>query len=187
MTLIKDLKDFITPILRDIAKTNPKISVSEMLFEIGKRLNDENSILYNASKHNIPIFCPAITDGSIGFQLYFAKQKVPEFNLDVIDDFKKIMFITSQDDKKGIIALGGGASKHFAILSTIISGGMDYAVYITTARETSGSMSGATTNEAKSWGKVKDDADSVTVNGDASILFPLLMFSVLDKLKKRII
>jgi deoxyhypusine synthase len=61
---------------------------------------------------------------------------------------------------------------------------MDYAVYITTANATSGSASGATTSEAKSWGKIKDDADSVTVKGDATILFPLVMFSVLDKLKK---
>jgi deoxyhypusine synthase len=174
---------FVVPLLKEIALEKPKISTSDLLFEIGKRIKDENSILYQAAKNNIPVFCPALTDGSIGFQLYFVKQKVPEFQIDIIDDFKKIMFLTSQDDKKGVIALGGGVSKHFAILSTIINGGMDYAVYISTARSTSGSMSGATTNEAKSWGKVKDDADAVTVTGDASILFPLVMFSVLDRLK----
>jgi len=178
------LEGFLVPLLKEIAKEKSKISVSDLLYEIGLKLNDENSFLYQASKNNVPVFCPALTDGSIGFQLYFAKQKVPEFNIDMIEDFKKIMFLTTQDDKKGVIALGGGVSKHFAILSTIINGGMDYAVYITTARATSGSMSGATTSEAKSWGKVKDDADSVTVNGDATILFPLVMFSVLDRLKK---
>ena len=175
---------FIHPILVKIAKKQKDLSVSDLLFEIGKDLKDEDSFLYQAHKKNIPVFCPAITDGSIGFQLYFAKQDVKDFHLDIISDFSKMMFYTTQDDKKGVIALGGGSSKHMAILSTIISGGMDYAVYITTARASSGSLSGATTSEAKSWGKIKDDADSVTVNGDATILFPLVMFAVLDKLKE---
>ena len=175
---------FIAPVLKEIAQKQKDLTVSQLLKEIGLRLKNKDSFLYQAAKNNVPIYCPAITDGSIGFQLYFTKQKVPDFNLDIINDFKEMMFATTQDDKKGVIALGGGASKHLAILSTLISGGMDYAVYITTARATSGSMSGATTNEAKSWGKVKDDADAVTVNGDVTILFPLIMFSVLDRLKK---
>jgi deoxyhypusine synthase len=45
-------------------------------------------------------------------------------------------------------------------------------------------MSGATTNEAKSWGKIKDDSDAVTVIGDVSITFPLVMISVLEELEK---
>jgi deoxyhypusine synthase len=45
-------------------------------------------------------------------------------------------------------------------------------------------MSGATTDEAKSWGKIKDGAQAATVNGDVCITFPLIMCSVLDKLKK---
>ena len=69
-------------------------------------------------------------------------------------------------------------------MGALISGGFDYAVYITTARHTSGSMSGATTNEAKSWGKVKDDSDSITVIGDATILFPVVISYALDELKK---
>ena len=51
---------------------------------------------------------------------------------------------------------------------------------MTTAGHTSGSMSGATTNEAKSWGKVKDDSDAVTVIGDVTITFPIAMMSALD-------
>jgi deoxyhypusine synthase len=90
----------------------------------------------------------------------------------------------SFDEKKGLISLGGSISKHYAIFSALLSGGFNYAVYLTTSHPTSGSMSGATTQEAKSWGKIKDDGEATTVNGDVTITFPLIMCSVLDKLKK---
>jgi len=156
--------------------------ISELIREIGLRLNDGNSILYQAAKNNIPIFCPAITDGSFGFHLYLFKQDHPDFNVDIINDFKDIIFSTSHDEKKGIIALGGGISKHHVILTTLINGGADYALYMTTASPKSGSLSGATTDEAKSWGKIKDDADAVTVIGDVTITFPIIMIKALDDL-----
>jgi deoxyhypusine synthase len=54
---------------------------------------------------------------------------------------------------------------------------------MTTAHKTSGSMSGATTNEAKSWGKVQDESDVATVIGDVTILFPLAMINALETLE----
>ncbi|MCD6403472.1 MAG: deoxyhypusine synthase [Candidatus Aenigmarchaeota archaeon] len=175
---------FITRILKEIYKQHKKLTVSELLHEIGKRLNDENSFLYQAAKRNVPIYCPAITDGAIGFHLFMAQEYYPEFVLDVVNDFKDMVLRLSPDERKGVIVLGGGVSKHFALLSTMLSGGADYAVYITTSREISGSLSGAQTREAKSWGKVKDDSDAVTVHGDATILFPLIMSYALDKMKE---
>lgn len=159
--------------------------VSEMLHEIGLMLEDENSILYQAAKNNIPIFCPAITDGAFGFHLYMFQQDNSDFMVDVVKDFSNILFCTSQDDRKGIICLGGGVSKHYAIFSCLLNGGLDYAVYMTTSREFSGSLSGATTKEAKSWGKIKDDSDAVTVIGDVSITFPLMMTKVLEDLSEK--
>ncbi|OGI15951.1 deoxyhypusine synthase [Candidatus Micrarchaeota archaeon RBG_16_49_10] len=161
-----------------------RYSVVELLREIGLLLVDEDSILYQCSKNNIPIFCPAITDGAFGFHLFMFQQDHPDFIVDVIQDFKGLVFSSSYDDKKGIIALGGGVSKHHAILGTLLSGGADFAVYMTTAHEHSGSLSGATTREAKSWGKIKDDADAVTVIGDVSVFFPLAMFAALDILSE---
>ena len=101
-----------------------------------------------------------------------------------MQDFGNILFSSSQDEKKAVIALGGSISKHHAILCTLLNGGANYAVYMTTAHKTSGSMSGATTEEAKSWGKVKDDSDVATVNGDVTIMFPLAMIWALEELKK---
>jgi deoxyhypusine synthase len=172
------------PILNELYKKQKRWAVSEMLKEIGLMLEDNNSILYQAARKNVPIFCPAITDGAIGFHLFMFQQEHPDFIVDVVKDFSNILFATSQDDKKGLIALGGGVSKHHAILSCLLNGGLDYAVYMTTSRETSGSMSGATTNEAKSWGKIKDDSEAATVIGDVSITFPLAMCRVLEILAK---
>ncbi|MFH1399243.1 MAG: deoxyhypusine synthase family protein [Candidatus Woesearchaeota archaeon] len=175
-------EDFMAPTLQKLYDKQKRWPVSEMLAEIGLELKDENSILFQAAKQKIPLFCPAITDGAFGFHLFMFQQKHPDFIVDVVKDFSNILFVTSQDDKKGIIALGGGVSKHHAIFAGLLNGGMDYAIYMTTSHQSSGSMSGATTKEAKSWGKVKDESDVVTVMGDVTITFPLMMCAVLDRL-----
>ena len=177
-------EDMIQPLLQKFYEKKKIWPVSELLKEIGLTLNDENSILYQAAKNNVPIFCPAITDGAFGFHLFMFQQKHPDFVVDVVKDFANILFSTSHDERKGIISLGGGVSKHHAIFSCLLNGGLNYAVYMTTAHHTSGSMSGATTKEAKSWGKIKDDADAATVIGDVSITFPIAMISALETLCK---
>jgi deoxyhypusine synthase len=177
-------EDVINPMLAKLYEKKPRWAPSEMFHEIGLMLEDENSILCQAAKSDVPVFCPAITDGALGFHLYLFQQKHPDFVVDVILDFKNILFSTSNDEPKGVIALGGSISKHHAILATLLNGGAEYAVYITTASQSSGSMSGATTREAKSWGKVKDDADAATVVGDVTIMFPLAMIRALEILDK---
>ena len=175
-------EDYMQPTLDKLYKKQKRWAVSDLLKEIGLMLDDEQSILYQAAKNNVPIFCPAITDGSFGFQLYLFQQKHKDFIVDVVQDFGNILFSTSLDEKKGVIALGGSISKHHAILCTLLNGGAEYAVYMTTAHKTSGSMSGATTSEAKSWGKVKEESDIATVNGDVTITFPLAMIGALEQL-----
>lgn len=179
-----NFEDLMLPILNKLYEKKKRWAVSDLLREIGLTLDDEDSILYQAAKNNVPIFCPAITDGAFGFHLYLYQQKHKDFIVDVVQDFGNILFSSSQDEKKAVIALGGSISKHHAILCTLLNGGAEYAVYMTTAHKTSGSMSGATTEEAKSWGKVKDDSDVATVNGDVTIMFPLAMIWALEELKK---
>lgn len=175
-------EDILQPMLAKLYEKKPRWAVSEMMKEIGLMINDENSILYQAAKNDVPVFCPAITDGSFGFHLFMFQQKHPDFIVDVVQDFKNILLSTSHDEKKGLISLGGSISKHHAILAALLNGGLDYAVYMTTARNSSGSMSGATTNEAKSWGKIKDDSDAATVIGDVTITFPIAMIWALETL-----
>jgi deoxyhypusine synthase len=176
-------EDTLLPMLDKLYEKQKRWAVSDLLREIGLMLDDENSILYQAAKNDVPIFCPAITDGSFGFHLYLFQQKHKDFIIDVVQDFGNILFASNFDEKKGVIALGGSISKHHAILSTLLNGGASHAVYMTTAHKTSGSMSGATTNEAKSWGKVQDESDVATVIGDVTILFPLAMINALETLE----
>jgi deoxyhypusine synthase len=177
-------EDLLNPLLQKAYEKKKTWTPSELFKEIGSNLSDENSILYQAYKNDTPIFCPAITDGAFGFHLYLFQQKHKDFVVDVVKDFGNILFTTSHDDKKAVVALGGSISKHHAILSTLLNGGAEYALFITTAHKTDGSMSGANTSEAKSWGKVKDDGDAVTVIGDATVLFPLAMTAALEELSK---
>lgn len=182
-------EDIINPMLKKIYEKKKRLSVRELIHELGliiskEKPEDENSVLAQASKNNVPIFCPGITDGALGFHLYLFQQKHPDFIVDILWDFKEILLSTSQDEKKGLIALGGGIAKHHAILAGLLNGGFDYALYMTTDQPTAGSLSGATTQEAKSWGKIKDDADAVTVVGDASVFFPIAICDVFEKLSK---
>lgn len=177
-------EDWINPVLAKLYEKKKRWCVSEMLREIGLIIGDENSILHQAARKNVQIFCPAITDGAFGFHLYLFQQKHKDFIVDVVEDFGNILLSTNYDEKKAVIALGGSISKHHAILCTLLNGGAEYALYMTTAHKTSGSMSGATTEEAKSWGKVKDDSDVATVIGDVTIMFPLAMIGALEILKK---
>ncbi len=177
-----NFEDMLMPMFDTLYGQQHRWPVSELIRGLGEQLDDDRSILSQAAKNNVPIFCPAITDGSLGFHLYLYQQKHKDFIVDVVQDFKNILFSTSHDDVKGVIALGGSISKHHAILACLLNGGAEYAVYMTTARPASGSMSGATTDEAKSWGKVKDDSDAVTVIGDVTITFPLAMVAALERL-----
>ena len=177
-------EDEINKYLKEIYKKHKKITGTDLLREIGFMVKDENSILYQASKNNVRVFCPGIGDSTFGFHLFLFQQSHSDFQVDSIGDIQTVINDLSFDEKKGLIALGGSISKHYAVFSTLLSGGLDYAVYMTTSHSSSGSFSGATTSEAKSWGKIRDDAEAATVIGDVSINFPIMITYVLDKLKK---
>jgi deoxyhypusine synthase len=178
------LEDNLLPFFEHLLKMqNEKgkmLGPSEIIFELGKTINDENSILHWASKNNIPIFCPAILDGAFGLQLYYFKQEHPEFGIDVTADMKAEADLILNADKTGGIILGGGFAKHHAIGMNIVREGFDYAVYVTTAEAYDGSLSGASTSEAVSWSKIKEDANTVVVHSDATIAFPLIFLSMFE-------
>ena len=178
-------EDKMSDYIKKIYEKQKRIAVSELLKELGLMLDDESSFLYQAAKKNIPVFCPGIADSAIGFHLFMFQQDHPDFIVDTIQDIKNAVFCSSNDERKGLIALGGSISKHYAVFSALLSGGFEYAVYMTTSHQSSGSFAGATTQEAKSWGKIKDDAEAATVIGDVTITFPLMMIRVLEKLRKK--
>ncbi len=168
------LEKKIQPIFEKLYSEKKIVSPSEIARVIGDSVDDENSFLYWCSKNKIPVFSPGITDSAIGLQTYFFKQKRKDFGIDVTADMQQLASLVLNANKTGGIILGGGISKHHALGVTTLRGGFDYAVYVTTASEWDGSLSGAKTKEAVSWGKIRESANHITVNGDATIVFPLI-------------
>jgi deoxyhypusine synthase len=169
------LEDKMQEFLKEITKEKKNFSTREIIDEFGKRINNEDSILYWAHKNNIPIFVPGITDGAFGSQLWMFRQKDREFNIDVLRDEEELAEIIFKAKKTGALMIGGGISKHHVIWWNQFKDGLDYVIYITTAPEWDGSLSGARIREAVSWGKVKEKAKYITIEGDATVLLPLLI------------
>jgi len=179
----KILEDKMTEFLDDIVKDKKKWSTKEIVWELGKRL-DKTSILYWAWRNKIPVFIPGITDGAVGSQLWMYHQGHRDFAIDLFRDEDDLAEIVFKAKKSGALMLGGGISKHHVIWWNQYRGGLDYAVYITTAEEYDGSLSGARTREAISWGKLRENAKHVTLEGDATVLLPLII-GALGAVKKR--
>ena len=178
-------EDFLKPELKKIyeqqIKTKKIITPTEFVNWLGKTINNKESIYYWAYKNNIPVFCPALTDGSIGDMIYFFMYEHPEFKIDIADDMKKLNDLTFESKKTGVIILGSGLVKHHILNSNMMRNGCDYAVYINNSQEFDGSDSGARPDEAISWGKIIPESKSVKVFGDATILFPLIVAKCFKK------
>lgn len=104
-----------------------------------------------------------------------------ELHLDAVADMHHLSDVVFSSKKIGAIILGGGLPKHYTIASTILRGGIDAGIQITTDRGEGGSLSGAPLEEAISWGKARANADLVTVVGDVTIIFPLLVAAAIDE------
>ncbi len=174
-----EFEDFLQPIFNEILEkqkeTGKIISVKELIWKLGEKIANEESIYYWAWKNKIPVFCPAITDGAIGDQVYFFKSKNLDFKIDVSDDIVEMNNSTIGKKKTGIIILGSGVVKHHICNANMFRDGADYAVYINNAQEFDGSDAGALPSEAVTWGKIRKEAEKIKVYGDATILFPLIV------------
>jgi len=174
-------EEFVMPVLKELyeeqKRTGKPILPSQLIWKLGEKINNKNSIYYWAWKNKISVFCPSIMDGSLGDMVYFFKyQKGNEnFSIDIAEDTKNLNDSTIGLDKSGVIILGSGVVKHSILNAHLYRDGADYAVYINNAQEFDGSDAGASPDEAVSWGKIKTDAVSEKVFGDATILFPLLV------------
>jgi len=161
-----------------------RISAAELLNEIGKRINDKESILAIAARKNVPIICPALVDSIAGFQLWtFGQDKT--LQIDPLRDISVLMDKVYEAKKVGIIILGGGVPKHFALFANTFREGVDIAVQITMDRPEPGGLSGASLEEAISWSKVKPKGRAVTVVCDVTIAFPLVVAAALENHLKK--
>ena len=175
------LEERMKPVLEELYKQKKEWSGRELIQEFGKRLDDKNSILYQAAKKNIPIFVPGITDGAFGTNLVWFSQE-NDFKVDLLKDEKELADLAFTKKKTGALMVGGGISKHHTIWWNQFKGGLDYSIFITTATQYDGSLSGARLKEAVSWGKIRENAKYVTVDGDATIILPVILAALYERL-----
>jgi deoxyhypusine synthase len=129
--------------LNDMYKEGKReVSSYEIIDYIGSTL-DRSSFLYWAHENKIPIIVPGIVDGAVGNQIWLFYQQHKDFKINFLHDQSKISDIVFDAKKTGALMLGGGISKHHTLWWNQFRGGLDYAVYITTASEWDGSLSGA--------------------------------------------
>ena len=173
---------------REIAveKKGESLSSNEFAWELGKRLKDPNSILRAAYEEEVPIFMPAVRDSEFGFIHWLHASQENQKNILQVDAFKdvpQLCEIFGKSPKNGMIVIGGGVPRN-AVQSAALASkkGLDYAVVITMDRPETGGLSGSTLRETVSWGKVKSEADKGMVIGDALIIFPIIVASVVERL-----
>ena len=180
------LEEKMQPILEELYQIKQKWSTKDIIWEFGKRLekekNGKDSIMYWAWKNKIPIFVPGITDGAFGSQLWMYYQEHRDLTIDLFSDEQELSDIVFDAKKTGAFIIGGGISKHHVIWWAQFKDGLDYAVYLTTAVEYDGSLSGAQTREGISWGKITEKADNVTIEGDATVFLPFMVSTLLERL-----
>lgn len=165
------------------------LTASEVIYKLGRYMDEklgkekEKSVIYWAYKNNIPIFCPALTDGSFGDMLYFFKEERGdrELIIDIANDIVKLNNLAITAKETASIILGGSLPKHAIINANLFRGGTDYAIYITTAIPWDGSLSGAPPSEGVSWGKIKAKADYVEIWADTTLVFPILVWMVMKE------
>src|SRR5207245_11811172 len=153
-------------------QTRPK-STREFLYQLGRHLwetTQQDGILTAAYRANVPIFCPAIADSSIGMGLSQARQKMPGAgHIDIIGDIVESANLIIRRPRTASVVLGGGTPKNFINQASVQAElyspevtGHRYALQIVTDVPHFGGASGSSLEEAQSWGTLASDAARVT-------------------------
>lgn len=150
-------------------------SPSQIIARIGQKIDHKDSIYYWAWKNQIPVFCPAFTDGALGDVIYFNTWRESGFIVDLVQDIKKLNDTALKAKRSGQIILGGGVIKHHICNANLMRNGANYSVFINTAAEYDGSDAGARPDEAVSWGKIATDCRPVKVYAECSLVLPILI------------
>ncbi|MEM4864257.1 MAG: deoxyhypusine synthase [Desulfurococcaceae archaeon] len=178
------IENFTKKLLDELVSLKKTWTPSEILYEAGRRINDRYSILKSAFETNTPVFVPGIFDGAFGTQIAIHSQ-FSGIQIDLIRDELKLLDMFLTREKIGALIIGGGISKHHTIWFAQFREGLDYAIYITTAVEYDGSLSGAHPREAISWNKLKPESKNTIVYGDATVVLPLIFIGTMCLLREK--
>jgi len=172
-------EDWMMPLLDKMLEEQKEKGVrwtpSRMIARFGQEINNEESVYYWCWKNQIPVYCPAITDGSVGDMIFFHEFHNPGLVVDLVQDIYALNSSAMNAKCTGMIILGGGVIKHHICNANLMRNGADFSLYINTAQEFDGSDAGARPDEAVSWGKIKPGSTAVKLYAEATLVFPLIV------------
>jgi deoxyhypusine synthase len=173
------LEEFIRKTLPKFPKK--KYSSRDFLLELAKHITHKDSIIKNCADHKVSIYCPALVDCGLGYQIWSYKQD-SELDIDLFLDWEQFVVGEVWDAKStACLLIGGGVPKNFILQAQQFSDKEhSYAVQITMDRPEPGGLSGAELREAVSWGKLGEKSRYVDLICDATVALPIIT-SVLKK------
>ncbi|MEX2238817.1 MAG: deoxyhypusine synthase family protein [Dehalococcoidia bacterium] len=183
-------QQYVTEFSRTLEHDTP-YTTREFLRLLGLSLQaagQEEGILTTAARAGVPIFCPAIGDSAIGIAITEARaQTGHRLIFDVIGDVLEISHLAAMSEGTGVIYVGGGTPKNYiqqAEVTTYVFNreleGHKYGIQMTMDNPQWGGLSGCTFEEAQSWRKIAPDANTVTVNVEASVALPLVVSALAE-------
>jgi deoxyhypusine synthase len=168
------------------------VAISEFTRALGRANGEANrergvdedaGIAAAAYEHDVPVFAPAVQDSVLGIQAWMHSQ-VSSFTLDALADLTNVTDVAFDADRAGATVVGGGVPKNFVLQTMLtVPEAYDYGVQLTADPASTGGLSGATLDEARSWGKLEPEAKNATVLGDATITLPLLVAAARDRIE----
>ncbi len=191
----REMEDLIRGFIESL---NPGTTYSsaEFLYLFGKYLDElgTDSIISAAYRSGVPVFSPALIDSGYEIAAVKALRRGHGIVVDMVRDFNQLVEIGRRSKKLSAIYVGGDVPKDYVNLVTVAQTilaemegiedyykGFEYIIQLTTDAPQWGGLSGATLEEAVSWGKVKPTARKRTVYVDATIALPLLIHGLIDE------
>ncbi|MFD1569133.1 deoxyhypusine synthase [Halorubrum laminariae] len=168
------------------------VSIADLTRELGRANSEVNErddidegpgVAAAAYECDVPVYCPAVQDSVLGLQAWMYAQTA-DFTLDALADMTALTDLAFDADDAGCLLVGGGVPKNFTLQTMLVTPrAYDYAVQITMDPEATGGLSGATLDEARSWGKLEKDARNASVYGDATVMLPMLVAAARERIE----
>ena len=196
---IRAIEELLLPLWQEYTVTGASALPHEFFYDI---ILDENlqidgyiedSWLYAAAKHNLPLFVPGWEDSTIGN--IFASHII-QSNVEASVVKSGIHYMTeladwyqSQTRPLAFFQIGGGIAGDFPIcVVPMLNQDMQQSAplwswfcQVSEATTSYGGYSGAPPNEKISWGKLSESTPRFAIESDATIVAPLIFAYLLDK------
>ena len=168
------------------------VTIRELTAELGRAnaavneregIDEGAGIAAAAYENDVPIYCPAIQDSVLGLQAWMYSQ-TSGFALDALSDMNHLNDLAYHAERAGAFVVGGGVPKNYVLQTMLVTPtAYDYAVQLTMDAETTGGLSGATLDEARSWGKIEKAGENASVYADATITLPLVVAAARERIE----